>query len=166
MVKVNLMGVYRKGIPSPLWVMTNLDPQKGMKIYQKRMQFDGIFWDLIDLLRLKKLMNKSQRNLEKMIALTKIAYVVGASFGEAVRDVPYRKMFPDQVQFTLLDGSYQTVQQKVNGTFILVYLFIPNKSPVYLTRSSHPGLYLFCRSLKFLFVVIISRLLYEPQKIY
>jgi hypothetical protein len=124
-VKVNLIGVWRKGFSSPMWVMTNLDPQKGLKIYQKRMKIDESFRDLKDLLHLEKLMNKSQRNLEKMIALTMIAYVVGALFGEAVRVVTYGKMLPDQVQSTLLDGIYQSVQQNskwhlYSGLFILL----------------------------------------------
>ena len=124
-VKVNLIGVWRQGFSSPMWVMTNLDARKGLKIYQKRMKIDESFRDLKDLLHLEKLMNKSQCNLEKMIALTMIAYVVGALFGEAVRDVTYGKILPDQVQFTLLDGIYQSVQQNskwhlYSGLFILL----------------------------------------------
>jgi len=124
-VKVNLIGVWRQGFSSPMWVMTNLDARKGLKIYQKRMKIDESFRDLKDLLHLEKLMNKSQSNLEKMIALTMIAYVVGALFGEAVRDVTYGKILPDQVQSTLLDGIYQSVQHNskwhlYSGLFILL----------------------------------------------
>jgi hypothetical protein len=70
-----------------MWIMTTLDPQKGLETYQKRTKIEESFRDLKDKLHLEKVMNKNQDNLEKMIALTMIAYVVGIWFGKAERFV-------------------------------------------------------------------------------
>jgi hypothetical protein len=39
-VKVNLIGYWRKGLSSPLWVMTSLEPEQGLQIYQGRMKIE------------------------------------------------------------------------------------------------------------------------------
>ena len=39
-VKVNLIGYWRKGLSSPLWVMTSLEPEQGLLIYQARMKIE------------------------------------------------------------------------------------------------------------------------------
>jgi hypothetical protein len=85
-------------------------------------------------------MNKSQSNLEKMIALTMIAYVVGVLFGEAVRDVTYGKVLPDQVRSILLDGCFQPADQKskwhtYSGLFILLKQKPRLPDPVLLSLS-------------------------------
>jgi hypothetical protein len=101
-VKVNLIGHWRKGLSKPLWVMTSLVPKRGLDIYQARMKIDESFRDCKDLLHLPKVMNKRQDYLEKMIALALIAFVVGYLFGEAVRDVCYGKLEADHVTAVLL----------------------------------------------------------------
>ncbi len=35
-VKVSLIGYWRKGLSSPLWVMPSLEPEQGLQIYQAR----------------------------------------------------------------------------------------------------------------------------------
>jgi hypothetical protein len=101
-VKVNLIGYWRKSLSKPLWVITSLEPKRGLEIYHKRMKIEQTFRDCKDLLHLAKLMNKQQRYLEQMIALSLIAYVVGLWFGEALRDVVYGKLDLSQLPQALL----------------------------------------------------------------
>jgi hypothetical protein len=96
-VKVNLIGTMQKGLPKPLWVITTLQPEEGLEIYRKRMKIEQTFRDCKDLLHLPKLMNKQQRHLEQMIALTLIAYNIGLWYGEALRDVIYANVKPSQL---------------------------------------------------------------------
>jgi hypothetical protein len=70
-------------------------------------------------------MNKRQDNLEKMIALALIAFVVGYLFGEAVRDVCYGKLQPEQVGDHLLNEDLDQLSanrkwQLYSGLFILL----------------------------------------------
>jgi hypothetical protein len=102
-VKVNLIGYWRKGLSKPLWVITSLEPERGLEIYLKRMKIEETFRDCKDLLHLSKLMNKKQSLLEQMIALSLLAYVVGVWFGEAIRDVVYGKLDNSQVPVALLN---------------------------------------------------------------
>jgi hypothetical protein len=88
-VKVNLIGYWRKSLSKPLWVITSLEPKRGLELYLKRMKIEETFRDCKDLLHLTKLMNRKQPLLEQMIALSLLAYVVGVWFGEAIRDVVY-----------------------------------------------------------------------------
>ena len=39
-VKVNLIGYWRKGLSKPFWVMTSLGPKRGLDIYQARIKID------------------------------------------------------------------------------------------------------------------------------
>jgi hypothetical protein len=102
-VKVNLIGYWRKGLSKPLWVMTSLEPKRGLEIYLKRMKIEQTFRDCKDLLHLPKLMNKKQVLLEQVIALSLLAYVVGVWFGEAIRDVTYGMLAIDQLPQALLN---------------------------------------------------------------
>lgn len=88
-VRVHLIGYWRKSLSKPLWVMTTLEPKRGLEIYQKRMKIEQTFRDCKDLLHLPKLMNKKQALLEQMIALCLLTYVAGVWLGEALRDVIY-----------------------------------------------------------------------------
>jgi hypothetical protein len=97
-VPVNLIGVWRYGMPEPLWVMSNLAPESALRIYHARMKIDESFKDLKSLLGLDKLMNKSQHHMEQMAALTLIAYAVGLLVGETLRDALYPPPLPPQDQ--------------------------------------------------------------------
>lgn len=88
-VKVNVIGTWKPGLHEPLWVMTDLKPERGLQIYFQRMHVDESFRDLKTLLRLGKLMNKQQGLMEKMVALVMLAYSIGLITGEEVRDVLY-----------------------------------------------------------------------------
>lgn len=102
-VKVNLIGYWRKSLSKPLWVMTSLEPKRGLEIYLKRMKIEQTFRDCKDLLHLPKLMNMKQALLEQMIALSLLTYVVGVWFGEAIRDVTYGMLAIDQLPEALLN---------------------------------------------------------------
>lgn len=124
-VKVNLIGYWRKSLSKPLWVMTSLDPKRGLEIYLKRMKIEETFRDCKDLLHLTKLMNKQQRFLEQLIALTLIAYVAGLWLGEAIRDVIYGQLKVDQIQESLLgrtvvDTKLQPKWLLYSGLFVLL----------------------------------------------
>jgi len=101
-VKVNLIGYWRKSLSKPLWVMTSLEPKRGLEIYLKRMKIEQTFRDCKDLLHLPKLMNKKQALLEQMIALSLLTYVVGVWFGETSREVTYGMLAIDQLPEALL----------------------------------------------------------------
>jgi Transposase DDE domain len=84
--QVNLIGVWRKGHARPLWVMTDLPPEKGLAIYCERMKIEETFRDLKSLLDLPKLMNKRRSYLEQTAAMVLLAYSLGVVIGEAIRD--------------------------------------------------------------------------------
>ena len=124
-VKVNLIGYWRKSLSKPLWVMTTLEPERGLEIYLKRMKIEQTFRDCKDLLHLTKLMNKKQALLEQMIALSLLAYVVGVWFGEAIRDVVYGKLDIAQVPQALLnkprvDANEHPKWLLYSGLFVLL----------------------------------------------
>jgi hypothetical protein len=85
-VAVNVIGVWKKGLSEPLWVMTDLKAELGLQIYFQRMKIDESFRDLKRLLHLDKLMNKKPEQMEKLIALGMLAYGIGVIAGEGVRD--------------------------------------------------------------------------------
>ncbi len=122
---VNVIGFWRKGLSKPLWVVTSLEPERGLEIYQKRMKIEETFRDCKDLLHLTKLMNKHQRLLEQMIALALIAYTLALWLGEAVRDVTYGRILPSQVQQALLGQldipmDNHTKWRLYSGLFVLL----------------------------------------------
>jgi len=88
-VAVNVIGVWKKGLSEPLWVMTDLKAEAGLQIYFQRMKIDESFRDLKNLLHLDKLMNKKPEQMEKMIALMMLAYSIGVLTGEGVRDAVF-----------------------------------------------------------------------------
>jgi hypothetical protein len=124
-VKVNLIGYLEKGLSKPLWVLTTLEPEEGLEIYRKRMKIELTFRDCKDLLHLPKLMNKLQHHLEQMIALTLIAYNIGMWFGEALRDVTYGHLKPNQLQKSLegklaVDTNKYPKWTNYSGLFVLL----------------------------------------------
>jgi transposase len=88
-VKVNLAGVWKAGLREPLWLISNLEPDKALDIYQARMEIEESFKDLKSLLNLEKVMNKKRDNMEKMVAMVLLAYNIGLLVGEEIRDWMY-----------------------------------------------------------------------------
>jgi hypothetical protein len=133
-VKVNLIGFMQRGLSKPLWIVTTLEPNKGLKIYQQRMKIEQTFRDCKDLLHLSKLMNKHQHHLEQMIALTLIAYTVGLWLGEALRDVTYGNISPSQLGQSL--SGILTINTKCHPKWLMYSgLFVLLKQKLRLSRS-------------------------------
>jgi hypothetical protein len=130
-VPINVIGVWKKGLSEPLWVMTDLKPERGLDIYFRRMKIDEGFRDLKNLLHLDQLMNQKPVQMEKMIALMMLAYSIGLLIGEAVRDDVYgepikgktpvlpSERIPDQPQlrqskkWKLYSGLFILLKQKL-----------------------------------------------------
>lgn len=124
-IPVNIVGVWRQGFKSPLWVMTDLEPQRGLEIYLKRMKIEESFRDCKTLLGLDRVMNKRQALMEQMVALALLAYVMGLFCGEALRDVSYGHRNPQEITWeTLLqvpDPSQRDPKwAQYSGLFILL----------------------------------------------
>jgi hypothetical protein len=88
-VQVNLIGRWKEGLSEPLWVITNLKAEEGLRIYFGRMKIEESFKDLKDLLGMTKLMNLKQEYMEKMIALLLLIFPIGLLLGEELRDFLY-----------------------------------------------------------------------------
>lgn len=88
-VRVNLVGTWKKGLSEPMWVMTNLEAKRGLRIYFARMKIEETFRDLKSLLGMTKLMNKLQVYMEKMLALLLLTFTIGLLVGEEIRDLLY-----------------------------------------------------------------------------
>jgi hypothetical protein len=70
-------------------------------------------------------MNKQQRHLEQMIALSLIAYVIGLWCGEAIRDVVYGKLPIEQLKDNLLGNAQVDIVRypkwlTYSGLFVLL----------------------------------------------
>ena len=88
-VLVNVIGTWKKGLDEPMWVMTNLEAQRALRIYFARMKIEETYRDLKSLLGMTKLMNKQQVYMEKMIGLLLLIFTIGLLVGEEVRDLLY-----------------------------------------------------------------------------
>jgi hypothetical protein len=95
-VHVNLVGIWKKDLDEPLWVMTNLTAKEGLQIYFARMKIEETFRDLKSLLGMTKLMNKQQVYMEKMLALLLLTFTIGLLVGEGLRDLLYGEPITDR----------------------------------------------------------------------
>jgi Transposase DDE domain len=91
-VQVNLIGIWKEGCSTPLWIMTNLNAMVGLTYYLERMKIEEAFRDLKSLFNFGKLMNKRRSLMEKMVALLLIAYTLALILGEALRS----ELFPKE----------------------------------------------------------------------
>lgn len=116
-IRVNVIGVWRRGLSRPLWVMTDLDPEQGLQIYLKRMKIEESFKDIKDLLGITKIMNKRQAYMEQMVALVLLAYSIVLMIGEAVRDKiygpPLTKGRKTGKAWHLYSGPFIILRQKI-----------------------------------------------------
>lgn len=115
---VNIIGIWSKGYKQPLWVMTDLTPEQGLAIYQARTKIEQSFRDLKSLLHLDKIMNKSQTNMEKMMALMMIVYALGVLVGEAIRDHKYPVL--GEAEQATVSQTKGKQRQLYSGLFILL----------------------------------------------
>jgi len=86
---MNVVGTWKKGLSEPMWVMTNLEAKRGLRIYFARMKIEETYRDLKSLLGLTKLMNKQQVYMEKMVSLLLLTFTIGLLVGEELRDLLY-----------------------------------------------------------------------------
>ena len=96
-VCLNVIGFWRYGFKDPMWIITNLEPEDGLALYYQRMKIEICFRDLKSLLHIDKVMFKSQLSLNKMLAMVMLAYAISVFVGEAIRDVQYAQVSPDQL---------------------------------------------------------------------
>jgi len=94
---VNVIGIWEAGFKSPLWIITNLDPEEGLRIYKLRSKIEVCFRDLKSLLHMDKVMNRSRAYLEKTLALILITYAIALLIGEAIRDVRLAHVEPNKI---------------------------------------------------------------------
>jgi len=113
-VKVQVIGLWRKGNAEPLWVMTSLEAKRGLEIYLQRMKIEEAFKDLKSLLGLDRLMNKRQDYMEQMAALVMLAFAIGYLIGEAVRD----ELFDPQDETT--SANTRRKWRQFSGLFLLL----------------------------------------------
>jgi hypothetical protein len=48
-VKVNIAGEWKKGFSEPLWIITNIEPKRGLEIYKARVKIEESFKDMKDI---------------------------------------------------------------------------------------------------------------------
>lgn len=110
-VFVNVVGIWQPGFAEPMWLMTNLKAEDGLAIYLQRMKIEEAFRDMKNLLGLQKLMNKHQDQMEKMIALLLIAFVISLWLGEVIR----AGLFPlGSPKHALYSGVFVLLKLKLN----------------------------------------------------
>ena len=97
-VCMNVIGTWKKGLAEPMWVMTNLEAKKGLRIYFARMKIEETYRDLKSLLGMTKLMNKQQVYMEKMVGLLLLTFTIGLLVGEELRDLLYGEPIPEEEQ--------------------------------------------------------------------
>jgi hypothetical protein len=95
-VCLNVIGIWRYGFKEPIWIMTNLDPEEALALYDHRMKIEICFRDLKSLLHIDKIMNKQQHDLNKMLAMVMLAYAISLFLGEAIRDAQYAQVVPEE----------------------------------------------------------------------
>jgi len=120
-VAVNVIGIWKKGMRKPLWVITNMPPERALKIYLQRMKIEKTFRELKSILQLDTIMNKSRFYLEQMIALMLLTFTITVLVGEAIRDVRYAGISPDQIDLkTLPKLAKKSRWHSFSGTFVLL----------------------------------------------
>lgn len=120
-VCLNVIGIWRFGFTEPIWIMTNMAPYTGLALYNKRMKIEVCFRDLKSLLHIDKVMNKSQVYLNKMLAMVMLAYAVSVVVGEAIRDVQYAQVSPDELNLlTIPEVEKRSRWFLFSGPFLLL----------------------------------------------
>lgn len=131
-VGVQVIGRWKRGFARPLWIITSLEPQQGLQVYLQRMKIDQSFRDLKSLLGLCKVMNKSQQNMEQMVALLLLVYAIGVLVGEAIRDHLYGEVVNQPQAASVNLSAQQPVVKKGKKWKLYSGLFILLKQKVHL----------------------------------
>jgi hypothetical protein len=101
-VCLNVVGIWRYGFKEPMWIITNMQPEAGLALYDQRMKIEICFRDLKSLLHIDKVMNKSQVYLDKMLAMVMLAYAISLLVGEAIRDVQFAQVTPHELNLLVV----------------------------------------------------------------
>lgn len=119
-VCVNLIGIWKKGLAEPLWVMSNLEPERAGQIYLARMKIEQTFRDLKGLLGLTRLMNKQQEKMEKMVAMLLLVYAIALLIGENLRDHLYGLPIQPQERVDVIPHKTSQKWRRYSGLFTLL----------------------------------------------
>jgi hypothetical protein len=120
-VCLNVVGIWRYGFKEPMWIMTNMEPEAGLALYDKRMKIEICFRDLKSLLHIDKVMNKSQEYLNKMLAMTMLTYAICLIVGEAIRDVQYARVAPNDLSLLVVPEVEKSSRWFIfSGPFLLL----------------------------------------------
>lgn len=120
-IKVNVIGIWKPGMKEALWVISNLQPEEALQLYLERMKIETSFRDMKSILNLDKIMNKSLFYLKRMISLILIAYAISVLVGEAIRDVRFAGVEPDDVRLlTNPDPIADPRWHSFSGVFLLL----------------------------------------------
>lgn len=120
-IKVNVIGIWKPGMKEALWVISNLQPEEALRLYLERMKIETSFRDMKSILNLDKIMNKSLFYLKRMISLILIAYAISVLVGEAIRDVRFAGVEPDDVRLlTNPDPIADPRWHSFSGVFLLL----------------------------------------------
>jgi hypothetical protein len=119
--KMNVIGIWNYGFKDPIWIMTTMEPEAALRMYLKRMKIEISFRDLKSLLHIDKVMNKSQARLEQMLALVMIAYAISILIGEAIRDVQYAHVDPENIDLlSIPETEKRSKWHSFSGPFLLL----------------------------------------------
>ena len=120
-VCLNVIGIWHYGFSQPMWIMTNLEPEAALALYEQRMKIEICFRDLKSLLHIDKVMNKSHQYLDKMLAMVMLAYAICLLVGEAIRDVQYAQVDPREVSILTVPTCEKTSRWHLfSGPFLLL----------------------------------------------
>ena len=164
-VCMNVVGTWKKGLTEPMWVMTNLEPKRGLRIYFARMKIEETYRDLKSLLGMTKLMNKQQVYMEKMVSLLLLTFTIGLLVGEELRDLLYGEPIAEDEQVDVTEripGAPSLKKGKkwkrYSGLFVLLkqkWTLSPGAEnccsgcrPFYLSWLGLPNCPIFCLNLR------------------
>ena len=139
---VNVIGRWKEAFSQPMWIMTNLKAEEGLRIYFGRMKIEESFKDLKDLLGMTKLMNKKQEYMEKMIALLLLIFPIGLLLGEEIRDLLYGEPIADEEQVPkkeLVPGTLDRKKGKKWKRYSGLFIFLRQKWV--LSKEQHEVIY-------------------------
>jgi len=120
-VCLNVVGIWRYGFKEPMWIITNMQPEEGFALYEKRMKIEICFRDLKSLLQIDKVMSKSQVYLNKILAMVMLTYAVCVLIGESIRDVQYAQVPPEDLNLLRIpEGDKSSRWFLFSGPFLFI----------------------------------------------
>jgi hypothetical protein len=91
--KVNVAARWTKGFKKPLFVVTSMkNPMEALDLYYQRMKIEQTFKDFKSKIGVGKIMSKKEENMQKLLVIALLAYMLLSIAGETIRD----HYFPEQ----------------------------------------------------------------------